>query len=106
VQFKNAKDDKREPAPVFAPFEISKQTEDIHKYCCCAVIWEGRLKAVDYEVPDARTTLPLEDTWPKALIGESSGGVEKCVLCLFKVDEVGLGGGGCRGEFVGVVDSC
>ena len=106
VKFENAEDDESKPAPVFAPFEISKQAEDIHKYCCGAIIRQNRLKAVDYEVADAGTALPLENTWTKSLVREPFGGVQKGVLCLLEVDEVCLGGGGGRGELVRVIDRC
>jgi hypothetical protein len=61
---------------------------------------------MNYEVADARTALPFDDVGAKALICESFGGVEKCVLCLLEVDEIVFGGRGGRRDFVRMVDSC
>ena len=93
IKFEDAKSDKCEPPPVFAPFKISEHAQNVHEYRRCAVVGEDRLEAMNDEVANTGTALPLCDFGPEALVRKPFGGIEEGVLGEFEVYEVSFRGG-------------
>lgn len=75
MKFEDAKNDQRQPTPVFAPFQETQKAEKVHENSSDNVIRENRLQAPNQIVPNAGTALPAHDLRAETLVCKSLCGV-------------------------------